>query len=235
MNYNNKIFGILHKNSESWHKKLLRKSKNYFPYFSVSLLSLLVVLFFWTTYNDKPKFITSVITMDIKNIVDSLNKIDKECNILSIENECNYVDFLNVEKFSGSEVGCLNLAFPKNWAGPYLSLNPTLQGKLYEIIKRKDGNYVLPGRGVKLPNNLIVGKDFDYYSADLASIDKMLADGGQLNYKGTPLGAKLTFEVGDWGREELRSKTTYDINQMLLEFNKAIPFTYNQTTTQAKI
>jgi len=233
MNYNNKFLGVFHKNTESWHKRALIKAKNYFPYFSIPLLSLLVILFFWTTYNDKPRFITSVITIDIKNIVDSLNKIDKECNILSIENNRNYVDFLNVEKFLGSEVGCLNLAFPKNWKGAYLSLNPTLQGKLYEIIKRKDGNYVLPGRGVKLPNNLIVGKDFDYDES--VSIDQMLLDGGKLNYKGTPLGAKLTFEVGDWGREELREKTTYDINQMLLEFNKAIPFTYNQTTTEANL
>ena len=65
-----------------------------------------------------------------------------------------------VKSFEGSEVGSLNLAYPKKWQGPYLGDNPTFQGKAYQIIRTKNGYFVTPGDGIMLPNGLVIGRDF---------------------------------------------------------------------------
>ncbi|MBD3273431.1 hypothetical protein GF385_03730 [Candidatus Dependentiae bacterium] len=221
------IIKDLDKKTDKIERKTSKIFKKIFPIFSITLLSLLVIFFIARVYREKPYFVTSVIANDIRIIVNALNKIDRECSILSIENQRNYIDFLNVIKFTGSEVGCLNLAYPEKWQGPYVKDNPTMQGKLYEIIKNKEGVYVVPGVGVKLPNGFKVGKDFEL-SFD-SSVDEMLKDGGFLNYKGLYLAAKLKFEIGDWGREELRKKRLESFNDALEEFNQAMPFTQNET------
>lgn len=223
-----KIVKDLDEKVDSWGKRFFKHFKRYFPIFSIVLLLSLLILFLFRTYQEKPLFISSVISNDIEMIVKALNKIDKRCNILSVKNDRNYVDFLNVEKFVGSEVGCLNLAFPKKWDGPYVYDNPTIEGKMYEIIRFGELYFVLPGRGVKLPNGLVVGKDFDYDSA--IKIDEMLDVGGCLNFEGQSLGEKLKFEVGDWD-SVVEEETLQSLNEMLEEFNAAMPFTYNQTGT----
>ena len=201
--------------------------KKYFPIFSTTLLTLLVLFFILRVFHNKPYFTAAIIQDNIRSIVGSLRKIDDDCNILSIENEKNYVDFLTVEKFTSSEVGPLNLAYPKNWQGPYLKNNPTLQEKLYEIVKTKDGIFVIPGNGVKLPNGLTVGKDFKImYQSD---ISKMLKMGGKLNYNGKPLATKLEFKIGDWGNQKEKQKRTREISSIDEEFNEAMPFTQNET------
>jgi len=201
--------------------------QKYFPIFSATLLSLLVLFFVLRVFHNKPYFATAVIASDIKSIVSALDKIDNDCSILKIENNRNYVDFLTVEDFAGSEVGCLNLAYPKKWKGPYLRDNPTMQGKLYEIIKTKDGIFVVPGKDVKLPNGFIVGKDFQItYNSP---IFEMIEKNGKLNYNGMALVAQLKFTIGDWEREKITPHEVEEINSALEEFNAAMPFTYNQT------
>ncbi|KKP22603.1 MAG: hypothetical protein SZ59_C0005G0068 [candidate division TM6 bacterium GW2011_GWF2_28_16] len=222
------IFEAIQKNIVCFFKSFWAWFKNHFAIFSTTILSLLVVLFFLSLYQEKSYFLSGVITQDIDLIITSLNKIDKECNILNIKNDRNYIDFLNVEKFTSSEVGCLNLAFPKNWQGPYIFDNPTLQGKFYEIIKTKEGYFVVPGKNTKLPNGLITGVDFDFDRG--IPVSEMLKVGGCLNFKGTQLAVKLDFEIGDWGTD-LSDKKFNNISNMLQEFNKAMPFTYNQTST----
>jgi hypothetical protein len=207
-------------------KKKKRLFRRYFPIFSGITLVLLTIFFVYRTYKTQPAFETSVITEDISIIVTALNRIDETCNILSIKNNKNSVDFLNVVKFVGSEVGCLNLAYPENWEGPYVLDNPTIRGKVYEIVKTKQGYFVIPGYGVELPNDLTVGKDFDI---DLeADIEEMLQSGGPLNYKDFVLGAKLEFEIGDWGKKVSVNEKIETINSVLEEFNEAMPFTQNE-------
>lgn len=204
-------------------KKMFKK---YFPIFSGAILFLLTVFFLYRTYKTQPVFETSVITEDISIIINALNRIDKTCNILSIKNKQNSVDFLNVVKFVGSEVGCLNLAYPENWEGPYALDNPTVQGKLYEIIKTREGYFVVPGQGVELPNDLVIGKDFEISLE--SDIEKMLQPGGPLTYKDFTLGAKLEFKIGDWGKNASVNKKIETINSETEEFNEAEPFTQNE-------
>lgn len=209
----------------SWEKRSFNHFKRFFPIFSVTLLLSLFILFLVRSYKEKSLFISSVISNDIENIVTALNKIDKSCNILSVKNNSNYIDFLNVKKFVGSEVGCLNLAFPEEWDGPYLYDNPSFEGKMYEIIRLDNQYFVLPGRNVKLPNGLVVGKDFDYNSA--TRVEEMLEIGGYLNYKGQPLGKILEFEVGDWDSVAKR-ESTHGIDIILKDLNTATTFTRNK-------
>ncbi len=224
------IIKSLDKKTDSVNKKTKKKFRKFFPLLSMTLLALLVLFFLLRVYKNKPYFVTSVISDDIGMIVDSLNRIDKECSILSIEHERNYVDFLTVAKFVGSEIGCLNLAFPDKWQGPYIEDNPTMRGKLYEIVKTKEGIFVVPGLGVKLPNGLRVGKDFEI-TFD-SSIKEMLQDGGSLNYKGQALATELKFEIGDWGKEEVIIKRIESFNDAIKEFNEAMPFTKNDDSEE---
>ena len=223
-----RIVKDLDKKVDSLGNRFFSHFKKYFPIFSIILLFSLLLFFLFRTYQEKPLFVSSVIINDIKMIVSSLNKIDKRCNILSLKNDRNYVDFLNVEKFVGSEVGCLNLAYPKKWDGPYVNDNPTITGKLYEIVRFGVSYFVLPGSGVKLPNGLVVGKDFDYGSS--IKVEEMLDVGGCLNFEGQSLGEKLKFEVGDWD-SVVGEEALHGLNEMLEEFNAAMPFTCNQTGT----
>jgi hypothetical protein len=201
--------------------------KKYFPLFSALLLIFLLTFFLIHTFKDKSFFATNVLAADISKIVNALNQIDKDCSILSIESEQNSIDFLTVKAFVGSEIGSLNLGYPKNWHGPYLLDNPRFQGKLYRLVKNRYGAFVVPGYGTKLPNGLIIGKDFVFsYDSDVVN---MLEKGGQLNYKGTALGAKLEFKIGDLVRPGMQRKEMEQINDVLKEFNAAMPFTQNKT------
>ncbi len=201
--------------------------KKYFSVFSTILLILLVVFFVLRVLHNKPYFAAAVIAEDIDLIAFALQEIDTSCNILSIENERNFIDFLTVEKFVGSEVGALNLVYPNKWEGPYLGDNPTFQEKFYELVKTKDGVFIVPGFGVKLPNGFEIGKDFKI-TFD-SSIPEMMGKDGNLNYKGQPLASKIDFEIGDWDKEKLSREEIEEISDILEEFNTAMPYTHNQT------
>lgn len=202
-----------------------RHFKKYFPIFSTIFLSLLIIFFVLRIFHNKPYFTSSIIRSDLKKIVYVLELIDRDCNVLGIENEKNDVNFLNISKFSGSEIGGLNLDHPEKWNGPYVMNNPTFKGRFYQIVKTREGNFVVPGDGVKLPNGLKIGKDFKItYDS---SIPKMMEKGKQLNYKGQFLAIPLKFKVGYWDKFKSRKIKLEEINSMLEEFNAAMPFTYN--------
>ncbi|MCK4651391.1 hypothetical protein KAT08_04420 [Candidatus Babeliales bacterium] len=205
--------------------------KRYFPVFSVTLLCLIVIFFVLRIFHKKPYFSASIIASDIKIIVQVIEKIDFDCSILSLEHIKNYVDFLNVKEFEGSEIGPLNLAYPKNWKGPYLGDNPEFQGILYQLVKIKDGIFVLPGDGVKLPTGFVVGKDFKI-SANL-ELSKMIEIKGKLNYKNIPLAVQIKFKKGDWKRRftpEQMKKISTDFK----EFYEAVPFSENECEFEVK-
>jgi len=198
--------------------------KKYFIIFSVTIFFGLTFLFFWKTFHSKPYFTAVLINKDISKILDALSKIDRDCSILNIEKDRNYIDFLSVEKFSGSEVGCLNLAYSGKWKGPYLSSNPTLQGKLYEIVKTKEGIFIIPGVGVKLPSGHVIGKDFKIDKQ--TSILKMMKTDGELNFEGRPLAVQINFIIGDWNSDvQKRSEKIKYWQDIIDEFNAAMPFT----------
>jgi hypothetical protein len=203
--------------------------KKYFVYFSSLLLATIACIFVYQVLKERPYYLTTVIRSDFEQIEKNLTAIDTECNILSIVSTRAQIDFLNIEKFAGSMVGCLNLAYPAKWKGAYMQRNPTLQGIFYELAKTADGFYIVPGHGVKLPNGLIVGKHFEINTS--FPIVQMLQPGGKLNYKGEPLARKVKFIIGNWDSPMTDSAGTFDrVSKALKEFSDALPFVQNETT-----
>lgn len=203
-----------------------RFMQRYFTVFSATLLSLLLVIFIARVFYNRPYFLASVIKEDLVSIDQILAKIDKECNILNIRPDNAVIDFLTVEKFAGSTVGCLNLAYPERWKGPYLHRNPTLQSRPYEIVQTHEGLFIVPGKGTRLPNGQVVGKNFtiDYKT----SITSMTKPSGPLHYGGEALAIHLRFKVGDWdSQQRLTPETMQKANKFLEEFNAALPYAHN--------
>ena len=125
--------------------------KRYFTVFSTTLLFVFAAIFLFRLVNNKPYFMASIINEDLARLSRVFDQIDKTCNILNIScNRC-VIDFLTVKNFITSEVGCLNLAFPERWEGPYLGTNPRFQEKHYELVSVDEGLFIVPGDTVKLP------------------------------------------------------------------------------------
>ena len=109
--------------------------------------------------------------------------------IIDFDNQQNPINFLNVAKFAGSEVGPMNLVHPEKWEGPYLKDNPTLYHIVYQVVSTKKGYYITPGDGVMLPNKKVIGKDI--VLDQKADIDLMMLNPDELLYKDRPLAARL--------------------------------------------
>ena len=121
-------------------------------------------------------------------------KIDQKGKILSFSQDKNYIDFLTVKKFSGSQVGPIMLMFPEKWEGPYIKDNPAIQEKLYQVIKTYKGYFIVPGDGVKLASLKVIGKDIVFDSN--SDIESMIVAGGVLNSENRPLAAKIKISEG---------------------------------------
>jgi hypothetical protein len=201
--------------------------KKYFPIFSAIFLGILIFTFVIRVFYTRPSLIASIIEDDIKLIALALEKIDARCSILSIDDERNEVDFLQIHSFVGSSVGPFNLAYPDCWEGPYLNVNPTIKGKHYEILKAADGIFIVPGMGVPLPNGRIVGKDFELSSK--TRIGDLLRDKGDLRYEDKKFAVKLIFKIGDRKQWHLKEKTVKKIDRLMREFNEAMPYTKNKS------
>ncbi len=200
----------------------------YFMFFSLTIVVGLTALFVWRNLRNRPYISAILIRRDISKILNALSKIDRDCAILDIENDVNYIDFLSVEKFSGSEVGCLNLAYPAKWKGPYLLYNPTHQGKLYLLVKTEEGIFITPGNGVVLPNGLEIGKDIKIDKK--SKIKEMMKGGGSLNFEGQPLAVRIDFVIGDWDLDVAQQAKKFSRWKALVdEFASAIPFTKNES------
>jgi hypothetical protein len=147
------------------------------------------VYFFWFQARHE---INEFIATDTTRLTEILQRVDNQCEIMSFDQEKSYINFLNVGCFEGSEVGPMNLAYPKKWEGPYLKDNPTLQGFYYYVLKNKNGYYVVPGDGVKLSNGKVLGKDIVISS--VTNIEELLKNEPGLWFNTTPLITKLTLK-----------------------------------------
>ena len=204
--------------------------KRYFSVISTLIFGLFILIFFIRIIYSRPNLIASIIEDDVKIIMLAMKKIDSRCNILSIERDRNEVNFLNVKSFSGSEIGPLNLAYPKKWEGPYLRVNPTIQGRFYKIVKASDGWFVVPGEGVWLPNGKKMGKDV--VISRKTKVSRLLEKDASLWFNKKKMAAKLDFTIGDWdarhaGAWQMSEEKVKKIDRMLREFNEAMPFTKN--------
>ncbi|QQR49634.1 hypothetical protein IPF37_02215 [bacterium] len=201
--------------------------RSYFTYISTTVLMVLVLTFFGKLYHSQPYFVASVITSSLENIQAVMSDINQSCNILSVHEDHIVVDFLTTKSFEGSVIGGLNLAYPKKWRGPYTSSNPSFNGHFFEVVRALEGYFVVPGHGVKLPNNYVVGKDFTIDTK--TSMRQLLATDGPLNYKGIKLAVPLTFKIGKWDSPlKMDDQLLKRANKYLKEFNDAMPFAKNE-------
>ncbi len=132
-----------------------------------------------------------IIAEHITQLKDVFEKIHHDCGIIDFDAQKNPINFLNVTKFAGSEVGPMNLAHPEKWQGPYMKENPTIYHIAYQVVSTKKGYFVTPGEGVTLPNKKIVGKDILFNKN--VDIEALMTDVGALSYKNKPLAARLNF------------------------------------------
>lgn len=127
---------------------------------------------------------------DIVTLKQIFTRINDKCSIISFDYEKNVVDFLTVKAFVGSEVGTMNLAYAKNWEGPYIADNPEIGGIYYQIVKTAKGYFLTPGDGVKLSNGKVVGKDIVLsYDSDIEAL--ATKPDAFLGYNRLPLAAKI--------------------------------------------
>lgn len=139
-----------------------------------------------------------LIVHDVMQLAKIFKHIDQDCKIIGFEHERNYIDFLTVKDFVGSEIGAMNVAYPRQWKGAYLNDNPTIQEKLYEIVKTKSGYFIVPGNGVVLNSGKVIGKDI-IFSVD-TDMKELLKQEASLQHEGKFLIAPVpmsgnTFEL----------------------------------------
>lgn len=155
---------------------------------ALTLIAFIGITFFDTLYRAKED-VGMMIAQEVVQLRDIFHRIHKTCTIIDFDEQKNSINFLNVEKFTGSEVGPMNLVHPEKWEGPYLKDNPTMQKIAYQVVSTKKGYYITPGDGVKLPNKKIVGKDI--ILDQKADIDAMMTNAEELMYKDRSLAARL--------------------------------------------
>ncbi|HAU30312.1 MAG: hypothetical protein UV79_C0001G0052 [candidate division TM6 bacterium GW2011_GWF2_43_17] len=136
-------------------------------------------------YKDSKTISSQLTAQTVEELAQIFKKIDNRCKIIDFEHEKNYVDFLTVERFVGSEVGSMNLTHAEKWEGPYLRDNPTIQEKYFVIIDTPKGYYLAPGDGVKLANNKVVGVDIILDKN--TDFDALISDKDMLLFDGKPL------------------------------------------------
>lgn len=159
-----------------------------FMFFAAVLLLILLSLSFFTFWRQADTYTDELIAEHVSLLADIFKKIDIQCGIIDFERQRNYVDFLTVESFVGSEVGSMNLKYPHHWQGPYLDDNPTIQEKYYEIVRTNKGHFIVPGEGVELGNGQTIGKDIIFtHDTDIQA----LIDDGTLQKDGKALAAEI--------------------------------------------
>jgi hypothetical protein len=168
----------------------MKKITNYvLPVVVIAAIAFFMSITFMDTWYRAKDDVGMMIAQEVVQLRDIFHRIHKTCVIIDFDEQKNHINFLNVEKFTGSEVGPMNLAHPEKWEGPYLKENPTMKHIAYQVVSTKKGYFVTPGDGVKLPNKKIVGKDI--VLDQKADIEAMMQDSAQLMYKDRPLAARL--------------------------------------------
>ena len=198
-NRGNEVASMESQKSEEAEKNQRTQGPNIMvPVLTVILFVVLVGVSLYKMFYDVKITSDIIIAKEVQQLVGIFKKIDKDCKIIDFDYQKNRINFLNVVKFTGSEVGPMNLTFPKNWKGPYIKDNPTIQEKEYQIVRTKRGYFITPGDGVKLSNGKIVGKDI--ILDENANIIKMMGDEKFLNFKGKALAAPLPVGVSKMGQ-----------------------------------
>lgn len=168
-----------------------------------SFIALFIVISLYNWRYRAREYDPALIVKELRQLQEIFMRIDKDCKILGFDHIKNPINFLNVGTFTGSEVGSMNLGYPKNWKGPYATDNPHVQNIEYQIIKTNKGFFITPGDGVVLPNGKIVGKDVILNeNSDIAT---MMHDDRALMSKGHELAAALPLKTATWQKVMLQN------------------------------
>ena len=176
-------------------KKQIPKKHNKFEKTNSSIIALAIIVCLFITsafmlYKYFTYSVDSIIVQDLKTLQKIFKKIDQNCKIVGFDHVKNYVDFLTVKEFIGSQVGSMNIINPKNWKGPYLKYNPTVDGKQYLILKNKDGYYIVPDDGVVLSNGKKIGTDI--VLDEKSDMEALLSDKNSLKSLNGEIVAKIS-------------------------------------------
>jgi len=165
------------------------KNQATFQILTIALFVLLISIMGYRMFYQVRTGQDQIISKEVVQLVEIMKRIDKKCKIIDFDSQKNPINFLNVTKFVGSEVGSMNLTYPDQWEGPYLKDNFTIQEKEYQIVQTKKGYFITPGDGVHLGNGKVVGKDIILdENADIAA---MMRDKNALMFEGKALAAPL--------------------------------------------
>ena len=159
---------------------------------SIAIVGLFIVFFCGAIIRlmlQSPINTDELIAKDIQALQQIFKKIHQDCTIVQFDRDRNDIDFLTVEKFTGTEVGSMTVLYPNFWQGPYLKYNLMMQQEPYVIAKTLSGYYIIPGNGVTLNNGQILGKDIIIDKK--TNMDKLLADSGALTSPSGLLAGKI--------------------------------------------
>lgn len=154
-----------------------------------TILLLLFLIAFFSLWHEAQRAPEQVMTEHIQKLAEIFDTIHKQYVIIGFDHAKNYIDFLNVNSFEGSQIGSMNLAYPHLWKTAFLKDNFTMQEKQYQVIKTKNGYFIVPGAGVRLSNGLIMGKDI--IIDEQTDITPLLLKDGPLQFQGKPLAAPI--------------------------------------------
>jgi hypothetical protein len=173
------------------HKKTYKKNYVVPILISILLIVLMSLTIKWLIHEAENE--DQLIVPSIKMLYHTFEEINKTAGISGFDQEKTPIDFLNVEKFAGSEIGAMNLVHPEKWQGPYLKSNAKIQGIFFQIIKTVKGYFITPGDGVKLSNGKVIGKDIILNNH--SDIELMMKDKNQLfsSIESEPMAKKLDF------------------------------------------
>lgn len=178
------------------------------PLITAGIIGVLIVITIINFYYRPKEYIADLIVKDLAALQGIFKKIDDRCKILGFDYQKNPINFLNVGTFKSSEVGPMNLTYPTQWQGPYVSENLRVQGKEYQVVKTKKGLFITPGEGVELPNGKIVGKDI-ILNED-ADVSSLMQDEKGLRYNGKVLAAPFTFGYTEFQKALLKGAADID-------------------------
>ena len=178
-------------------KKAISHIRAVFPYITVSIIFILLALAIANLIVFKKSDIGEIIAHDVQRLSSIFENIHKQAGIVSFDFQKNPINFLTIKKdgFVGSEVGSMNLAYPKKWNGPYVKDNLAVRGVEYLVVRTKKGYFITPGLGLKLPNGKKMGTDIPL--DEDAPIAAMAVDENFLSFKGKPLAIRLKFNDQD--------------------------------------
>ncbi|MBA2307555.1 hypothetical protein H0W26_05470 [Candidatus Dependentiae bacterium] len=129
------------------------------------------------------------IAVAIEKLKNVFTTISETAQIVSFKGQKAPINFLTVKSFVGSFVGPLQMGYPEEWKGPYMTESLEVQGKEYQLVSTKKGIYIVPGDGVRLANGKVIGGTLKF--TEEADIDAMLTDPAQLQSNSKPLAVKL--------------------------------------------